>query len=111
MKLFNKKIIFAVIFLTLISVSGVALAGVTNPSSFETFPALLKNIVTEVGKLIVTLGAIMIIVAGILYLTSAGNPGRMETAKKALTYAIVGIVIGLAASAIVNTIETIAKGA
>jgi NAD/NADP transhydrogenase beta subunit len=49
----------------------------------------------------------MIIVAGIFYLTSAGNPQRIETAKKALIYAIAGIAIGLAATAIVNIIKNV----
>jgi len=47
----------------------------------------------------------MIIVAGILYLTSAGSPDKMKTAKTALIYAIAGMVIGMAAEAIVATIK------
>jgi NAD/NADP transhydrogenase beta subunit len=48
----------------------------------------------------------MIIVAGILYLISAGNPGRIETAKKALIYAIAGIVISMLATAAVSLIKS-----
>lgn len=81
----------------------------TNPlgDQIKTFPALLTRIVGEVGKLISYLGTIMLIVAGILYLTSAGNPERMGKAKTALVYAIAGIVIGLAASTIVNIIKDV----
>jgi len=49
----------------------------------------------------------MIIVAGIFYATSAGNPEGVNKAKAALTYAVIGIVIGLAASGIVVIIKTI----
>jgi hypothetical protein len=80
-------------------------ATISNPLSANNFTALLTNIATAVGTLIATLGVIMLIVAGIFYLTSAGNPERISTAKKALIYAIAGIVIGLAANAIVSIIQ------
>jgi len=51
----------------------------------------------------------MIIVSGIMYLTSAGNPAKMENAKKAFFYAIAGIVISLTAEAITLTITGILK--
>ena len=60
--------------------------------------------------LIASLGTIMIIVAGIFYLTSAGSPERIGVAKKALIYAIAGIAIGVAATAIANIIVDILKG-
>lgn len=81
--------------------------GVTipNPLGSTDFGGLLRKIADAVGTLIATLGTIMIIVAGILYLTSAGSPERMSKAKTALVYAIAGIVIGLAAKGIVEIIE------
>jgi cytochrome bd-type quinol oxidase subunit 2 len=44
----------------------------------------------------------IIIVSGILYTTSAGNSDRIKTAKNAITYAVVGIVIILLAFTITN---------
>ncbi|MCX6724282.1 MAG: TrbC/VirB2 family protein [Candidatus Staskawiczbacteria bacterium] len=73
----------------------------------DNFGQLLEKIATGVGTLIASLGVIMIIVAGILYLLSAGNPERVGTAKKALFYAILGIVIGLAANAIVAIVKEV----
>jgi len=66
---------------------------------------ILTNIANGVGGVITGLATIMFLVAGILYATSAGNPQRIETAKKALIYAIVGIVIGLSATIIVNQVK------
>ena len=89
--------------------SPIALA-VTIPNPLQgvnNFAQLLTRIAEQVGLLIASLGAIMIIVAGILYLLSAGNPEKIATAKKALIYAIAGIAIGLAASAIVSIIQQI----
>ncbi len=113
----NKKVIYTVVFLSLICllcfVLPVLAAGdikIPNPlekSGVNDFKGLLLKIAGGVGALIATLGTIMIIVAGILYLTSAGSPEKMGTAKKALIYAIAGITIGLAAEAIVAIIEGI----
>lgn len=93
----------------------VAAVTIPNPlcsggSCVNNFGDLLLKIASGVGVLIASLGTIMIIVAGILFLTSAGSPTKMETAKKALTYAIIGIAIGLAATAIVQIIWGILKG-
>jgi len=105
----NKKIVSLIIFISLSCLASFALAqSIPNPlGTTDTVPKLLLNIANAVGELIATLGSIMIIVAGILYLTSAGNPERVGTAKKALVYAIAGIVIGIAASSIVNIVLNI----
>ena len=104
-----KKIIFLTVFLSLFCLSSMALADsvtITNygPSSFN---ALLTTVVNYVSGLIATLAVIMIIISGIMYLTSAGSPERTGAAKKALYYAIAGIAIALAASGIVATINAI----
>lgn len=49
-----------------------------------------------------TASVIVIIVGGIMYATSAGDPNRTKTAKDAILYAIIGLVISLLAFAIVN---------
>ena len=78
---------------------------IPNPlSGVNNFTQLLLKITQAVGALVGALGTIMIIVAGILFLTSAGSPERIKTAKTALVYAIAGIAIGVSATAIVQTI-------
>ncbi|MCX6718728.1 MAG: hypothetical protein NTY81_04000 [Candidatus Staskawiczbacteria bacterium] len=104
----NKKIIFLVVFVDLFCLASfVSAQGLTNPLKYNDFSALLLGIAGAVGDLIAVLGGMMIVVAGILYLTSAGSPERMGTAKKALVYAIIGIAIGLAAKTIVGIIQGI----
>ncbi len=78
---------------------------IPNPLGYDNFHELLFGLARAVGGLIAGLGTIMIIVAGILYLLSAGSPERIRTAKTALFYAIVGISIGLLAEGIVYLIE------
>jgi len=100
----NKKIICSAIFISLFCfTSFVSAQNIPNPLEGVTdFNILLGRIANNVGIVLASLGTIMIVVAGILYLTSAGNPQRIETAKKALIYAVIGIAIGIGASTIAS---------
>ena len=110
----SKRIILLTIFLSFFCLVwyplGLAFAdSVSIPNYGPTsFPILLGNIVKYASGLVATLAVIMIVIAGIVYLTSGGG-ARMETAKKILVYAVAGIVIALAASGIVSTITSIIK--
>ena len=44
----------------------------------------------------------MIVDAGILYTTSAGDSAKVQKAKNALIYAVVGIAVAILAGVIVN---------
>jgi type IV secretory pathway VirB2 component (pilin) len=52
-----------------------------------------------------TVAVLIIVVAGILYITAAGDEKRIERAKTSLKGAIIGVVIILLAAVIVNTIN------
>ena len=109
----NKKIVSASIFVSLLCSASLALADtaqIINPlknGGVNNFCDLLTKIAGQVGTVIASLGVIMIIVSGILYLTSAGSPEKIKTAKTALIYAIVGIAIGIAAVAIKDIVLSV----
>lgn len=104
----NKKLASIIVFAGLFCVASTALAvEVPNFLGSTTFKDLLLKIAGGVGEVVAALGTIMVIWAGILYLTSAGNPQKIQTAKSAITYAIIGITIGIAAKAIVEIIQNI----
>lgn len=108
----NKKTVLLFAVTGLLCLAGFSFASVTitNPlGSTNDFKTLLTKIAGGVGALVASLGTIMLIVAGILYLISAGSPEKMATAKKALIYAIIGIAIGITATAIVAAILAILK--
>ena len=50
------------------------------------------------------LAVVVIIWAGILYITALGDDGRMDSAKKIIIWAIVGILVIFIAFALVNTV-------
>jgi Type IV secretion system pilin len=102
----DKKIASTIIFFSLFCLPCLVFGQSIQPPPGvpQNFTDLLNKIAGAVGTLIASLGVVMIIVAGIFYLTSAGSPERIGVAKKALIYAIAGIAIGLAAQAIVNIV-------
>jgi NAD/NADP transhydrogenase beta subunit len=46
----------------------------------------------------------MFIVAGILFLTSMGDPGKLATARAAVIWAVVGVVVAIIAFSIINIV-------
>lgn len=101
----SQKIIYLVVAISLCLAPVVFGQGIENPLSVGTFKELLLKIADGVGTLVASLGVIMLIVSGIMFLLSAGSPERTSTAKKALTYAVIGIVIGIAAKSIVQIVQ------
>ena len=66
---------------------------------------LKKNIQTVVNVLLFILGAIaviVIIIGGIRYTTSNGDPGQTKAAKDTILYAVIGLIVAILAYAIVS---------
>lgn len=59
-----------------------------------------------IASLLAVLAILVIVVAGVLYITSGGDEGRIATAKSWLTYAIVGLIVALLAYVIVQAVST-----
>lgn len=56
------------------------------------------------------LAVVLLIYGGYLYMTSGGDPGALTKAKKTITGTIVGLVIVILASVIVNSIIKVING-
>lgn len=69
-------------------------------SSNTTLPTLIGGLI---GALLGILGLILVIYiiqAGIMYMTAAGDPAKVDKAKKMITQAIIGMIIIVSAYAI-----------
>jgi len=67
--------------------------------------AILDNLADTVGTVFTSVVIICFAWAGILYVTASGDPQKMEKAKKAFIYAIIGVVIGLFAQTAEHAIK------
>lgn len=75
----------------------VGCAGDRNPI-YDYLSAVIKFLSAGVGLVVV----LMIVVSGIQYITSAGNPQGIEAAKKRLTNAIIALLLYIFMAAILN---------
>ena len=59
----------------------------------RSLPEIIGNIIQWILGLVGVVLLIMFIYGGVLYATSAGNEEKVETGKKVMLYAIIGVVI------------------
>lgn len=102
----NKKIAL------LLAVSGVLVLPVfalgAGPSASAWITTVLDNfLVIVLWPVFAGLVIIMLIYAGIMYLTANGDATKVHTANKAVLFAVVGIVVALLGFGAINFIKTI----
>ena len=69
-----------------------------------TIAQISLNVLNFLLGIVGTISIIMLVVAGIMYLTAAGSEGQIETAKNMTKWSIIGIIIALSAIIIVRQI-------
>lgn len=102
---FNKKLfpILILSFLVLIFSPVLALSQIEipNPLTATSFEELINNIIDFLFTLAIPLAALMIIVAGFYFVTAAGKPEQITTAKKIILWTLIGFLIILCAKGII----------
>lgn len=104
------KKIYILLTLALIGFSFASLVSaeaIKDPLGGKNIAQVLESITKGVADIVGPLAGIMVVIAGILFLTSAGNPERVNTAKTCLMYAVIGGAIALSAGVISATITKI----
>lgn len=71
--------------------------------------SFIKSIVTTLVGISGAVAVVFMVIGGFHYMTSAGNPEKLQKAKHTLLYAGVGLTIVLAAYLIVDFVSGIAK--
>jgi hypothetical protein len=66
---------------------------IPNPLGKKDIKGVITGILKEVLKVIWAGGFLMLVIAGIIFIYSGGNPEGVNKAKKCLIYAILGIII------------------
>jgi hypothetical protein len=55
-------------------------------------------------------GIIGFVISGILYLTAAGTDDQISTAKNAMKYSIIGVIVALLGFVIIQAVNTLLSG-
>jgi hypothetical protein len=72
----------------------------------KTIPQILDYVRLNIMWPVFTgLAVIMFIYAGILFITANGDPGKIDTAKKAVVWGVVGIIVGILGYSVVGIIK------
>lgn len=75
----------------------------SNPCTFDHLVAMVKTIIDFVlYKIVPLIAAITIVIAAINLMTSAGNPEKLEGAKKTLIWIVLGLAVAYGAWALVS---------
>ena len=78
---------------------------VNNPIASEDLLALIETIVNYLLWIAVVMAPLACIVGALMFLTAGGNDKKVSTAKKMITWAIVGLTIALVSKGIVTLIQ------
>ncbi len=70
---------------------------------------IVTNTLNAVYAISAVVAVIAIVAGGIMYVISDGDPGRISTAKNAIIYSLVGLVIIGSAFIITGVVQTIGK--
>jgi len=81
----------------------------TNLASGAIFD-IVKGIMDWLLAIVGIIGVIGFAIAGILYLTSAGDEERIEKAKQAMLYSIIGVIVALMGVVILTAVEAMLRG-
>ena len=85
-----------------------------SPTSKFTRQDLITKLVSDIIPIVLGLAGfitvIMIVISGIQFITSSGNPEAAAAAKNRLVYAIIGFVVIILAFAILQIIDAVFLG-
>jgi len=80
---------------------------IQNPLKACSFQDLIDSIINFIFWVSLVLAPLMIVIAGFYWLTAAGDLKRVETAKKIILWACIGLAIILFAKGLISVIEHI----
>ncbi|KKP67125.1 MAG: hypothetical protein UR66_C0009G0104 [Candidatus Moranbacteria bacterium GW2011_GWE1_35_17] len=89
--------------------------GFTNAGNSSLPTGTITNIVVNIMNWLLALvgivGIIGFVISGILYFIAAGDDSKMGTAKNAMTYSIIGVIVALMGYVIIKAADTLLGGA
>ena len=95
-----KKLISGLIGLAILSLPVVTLANIPT-----TLDDAVGKIVNPLFLILVAISTVFIIYAAYTFVTSGGDPGKAETARTTLVYAIVGLIVAFLALGVYNILK------
>ena len=102
----NKKIKLTLISLGTLLLPVMALAQAT-PGNGLTMTGVINDIETAIWIVFGCIAVVCFVVAGILFLVSAGVPEKIQAARSAFIWGVAGVVVGIIAYSIITIVTSI----
>lgn len=74
---------------------------IENPLAAKNFWDLIDKLIDFIFYLAIPIAAIMITVAGFRFVTAAGDPEKIQTAKKMILWVLIGLLIVISAKGLI----------
>jgi hypothetical protein len=102
-----KKIIVSLLLLSILVLPITAMAIPTQPGEGDIgdIEGLYDKIGTVAWVVFAMVALICFLIAGILFLTAAGNPAKIAIARNAFLWGVAGVVVGVIAFSIVKIVQ------
>jgi len=103
-----KKYLISLVLLTALSLPVLALAegAAGHPGEGNTLQGLIEGIKSAAWLIFGAVAVICFVIAGILFLTAAGNPEKVQQARNAFLWGVAGVIVGILAYSIISIVQT-----
>ena len=71
---------------------------------------IVTNMMNYLLILVGILGVIGFVIAGIIYLTAAGDDGQIERGKQTMVYSIIGVIVALVGVIVIKAVQGMLGG-
>lgn len=78
-----------------------AVCKATGPNG-DKAPSMIKTVINTLLYVLGIISVVMIVIGGIRYTTSNGDPSGLKTARDTIIYSVVGLVVAMLSYSIVN---------
>ncbi len=79
--------------------------GIDNPLNATSFEALINSVINFIFIVALAIAPLMIIIAGFYFITAAGNPQKIDIAKRIILYTAIGLAIVLFAKGLIALLQ------
>lgn len=80
---------------------------IKSPLAYSSFQELINRIIDFIFWIAISIAPIIIIVGGFYFLTAAGDPEKINTAKKIILWALIGLLIIISAKGLITLFREI----
>ncbi|MCX6724284.1 MAG: hypothetical protein NT155_03905 [Candidatus Staskawiczbacteria bacterium] len=100
----NKKISFLILLAVVLVVPVIASAQLHSYGPAISYMYIVDQLMGAMWIIFSAIAVVCFIIAGILFLTANGHPEKLQSARSALIWGVVGVIIGIISYSIVSIV-------